>query len=159
MWEDPRSPVSLRCLSCGEIRSFRIKDVMRILRTWGLLRRDESPDFELVRELFMARLADLACEACGAQRWAVDREEEADDDWGDAVTCEICRTPIPAERLAVFPASRRCVSCQQGDEQGTLREQREFCSHCGSVLEMRARTRRGSGLAAYALVCPACGRS
>ena len=26
-------------------------------------------------------------------------------------TCEICGRPIPTERLEVFPAARRCVTC------------------------------------------------
>ena len=30
---------------------------------------------------------------------------------GDYGTCEVCGRSIPADRLAVFPAARTCVSC------------------------------------------------
>ena len=37
--------------------------------------------------------------------------------------CEQCRKPIPEERLAILPRTRRCVSCQKCVEQSSHKGQ------------------------------------
>jgi RNA polymerase-binding transcription factor DksA len=135
-------------------------DAIARLRIIGLLRRDPDPDENLLRVLFVEAAPRMTCPMCKEKRLhAVDHdpEEDADADWQSAVLCEVCRKPIPPERVEALPNVKRCVGCQGRDEAGTAVEEPEYCPHCGSLVEIRAS--RGTGITRYRRFCtgnPAC---
>ena len=122
-----------------------------------MLRREQEPDWDLAVQLFRSRVEQFQCPACSAEAMQVVTEADSrDDDWDEARSCGRCGKPISVERLEVFPDSRLCAACQQKSERGDTGDTPEFCSHCGAVLELRARRR---GLSRYVMRCPECGRS
>jgi len=123
-----------------------------------LLRRDVTPELDLLAELFRASAGKFACPECSAVGLAVRAVDDDGDDeaWGMARKCDGCGQPIPKERVEALPNVRLCVACQSGDDRGETPGEREFCPRCGSVMVVRQS--RGAGLARYALVCPACSK-
>jgi hypothetical protein len=153
------SNVRISCRACGFVEDESISDMVRQLRAAGILKAtsDSSPD--VIRALYVASAAKLACPDCEFVGITA-REAPADDDeaWGQARACEICRAPIPAERLEFLPDARLCAACQAKDERGeTSDNEREFCPRCGSVMQLVAG--RGQGIARFVMRCPACRRS
>ena len=142
------------CRECGWASTCGPLDQEQKLRSIGLLRRDKAPDELFVAELFRQNLGRFNCPECQAALQILAEVESHEDDWDDwqaAVLCEVCRKPIPPERLEVVPGTRRCVNCQQQAEDGTLPEEPDFCSRCGSLLELRVS--RASGTTQYRLFC------
>lgn len=144
--------MQLECPACrwwtlaGEV------ELARRLRTLGLLRRSPDPPEELVRELLTSHGPRLRCDRCGAEGLAIrpgDREDRGD--WHTAVVCEICREPIPPERLAIVPDARRCVGCQSAADRGASFVEPEYCPRCGSLVELRVS--HAGGVARYKLFC------
>jgi len=73
-------------------------------------------------------------------------------DWQAAVMCQVCREPIPPERLEFVPDAKHCVACQGKAELGALPDDDpEFCPKCGSLVELRVS--RGSGITRYKRFC------
>jgi hypothetical protein len=137
------------------------------LRSLGLLRRAAHPPDELVRELLVANAGRLNCDQCRSVGlvisarsngdFDVDFDGEGEGDWQQAVTCEVCRVPIPPERLAVFADARRCVGCQDVADRGESPDEPEFCEKCGSLVELRVS--HAGGMTRYKRFCtgiPAC---
>ena len=58
-------------------------------------------------------------------------------DWQSAVLCEVCRQPIPPERIEALPGVKRCVACQGRTEAGTR-------SRRAGILSALRRDRRNS---------------
>ncbi len=138
---------------CGRV------DAIGRLRLAGLLRRDPDPDEGLLRVLFVETASRMTCPICKEKRLhAVDRDEAASSeedwqagDWQTAVLCELCREPIPAERVEALPGVRRCVVCQGKAEAGATTTEPEYCPRCGSLVEIRASC--GSGITRYRRFC------
>jgi len=120
-----------------------------------MLHRDPDPDEDLLRVLFVDAARRMTCPICKERRLhAVDHDplDAADDDrWQSAVLCEICRQPIPPERVAALPGVKRCVACQGRTEAGITLEEPEYCPHCGSLIEIRVS--RGPGITRYRRFC------
>lgn len=144
---------TLRCEACSWQTSCGQQEIERRLRTLGLLRRAPHPPAELVGELLDANLARLMCDACGAAGlvFGADSDNEASDDWQQAVLCQICNQPIPPERLEVLPHVTRCVGCQDAEDRGEAAVELEFCPKCGALLELRVS--RSGGLTRYKQFC------
>lgn len=104
----------------------------------------------MILELLSAAATQLVCPDCEAVGLSYDLTDEADG-WQDAVLCEVCRKPIPPERLDAMPSARRCVSCQNQRESGVEAETPDFCPKCGSVLVVRVS--RGAGVTRYKSFC------
>jgi len=128
------------------------------LRAVGMLRREKEPSWELLGELFASAAGRMTCPKCNHRGLSV---SEADDEWEDAEwdtprSCTECGQPIPAERLAAFPQTQRCVACQQAFDRGDDPAPPEYCPRCGTPMTLRPR--RGPGLAGYEWICPECRR-
>lgn len=152
----------LACSKCGWRTVCGEEELARRLRSLGLLRRSPHPPPELVSELLRVNVHRLACDAChhvdvsiaahsdgGPRRGSL--SDEDDGDWQQAVICQICRQPIPPERLEVFPDATRCAKCQAVADRGAEPAPPEFCPKCGALLEMRVS--RGGGITRYKQFC------
>src|SRR5437879_5799851 len=90
----------LICRACGWRTICGRDDAVARLRLIGLLRRERDPDDELVEELFVEAAPRMTCPLCKEKSlFARPSEFEEDGDWEPAALCEVCREPIPAERL------------------------------------------------------------
>lgn len=150
--------VRIVCRACGWVQDCAITEMVSQLRAAGILKPTSDSSPEVVRALYIASAGKLACPDCefvGIS--AREAPTEADEAWGQARDCELCRAPIPPERLEFLPDARLCAACQAKDERGeTIEREREFCPRCGSVMQVVAS--RGAGIARYVMRCPACGR-
>lgn len=142
--------VCLECEACGWRTTCGEEQVAQRLRKLGLLRRASHPPEEMVRELLVANLAKLACDNCQKLGLLLG-EEVDDDDWQQARVCEVCKKPIPPERLEVFPDSKRCVECQNLSDRGEEPEEPDFCPRCGALVELRVS--QAGGLTRYKRFC------
>ena len=143
----------LQCRHCGWRTVCGSEDAIARLRLIGLLRREPDPDESMVAELLVNAAPRMTCPLCKEKSLAATpAEAAADDDWLAAVLCEICREPIPPERVEALPGVKRCATCQQKSETGQLAEHEpEFCPQCGALIEIRMS--RGSGITRYKRVC------
>ncbi len=151
---------TLQCNACDWQTTCGEEEIARRLRVLGLLRRSAHPPEDLVRELLATSAEQLACDQCGKAGLAFSEsklEDDGDGDWQQAVVCEVCRKPIPLERVEIFPDARRCVECQGMADRGEEPEELEFCEKCGSLVELRVS--RGAGITRYKRFCtgsPSC---
>jgi hypothetical protein len=144
----------LTCKHCGWQSLCDLEEAVRRLRQAGLLRREREPRREVVAELLPGTAARMSCPQCGAGGLIATDADDAtdDDDWQTVVLCEICRQPIPPERIEALPHTRRCVACQGDAERGAVADDEpEFCPKCGALVELRVS--RGSGLTRYKRFC------
>lgn len=147
----------LQCAACGERQRCGPTQMSQQLAGIGMLKRSAAPDLALLQELFHQAADRLPCPNCRAVGLTIVASSDLtdDDSWDEARRCDGCRQPISAERLAIFPDTTRCPTCQASNERGADQE-REFCDHCGAILTMRLR--RSAGPAAYQMHCPDCGK-
>jgi hypothetical protein len=142
----------LRCRRCGWRTVCGRDDVAARLRRIGLLRREPDPDDELIAALLVEAAPRMTCPICKEESLAAAPSEADDNDWQAVVLCEVCRAPIPPERLDAVPGTKRCTACQGKSETGQLREDEpEFCPHCGAMVELRVS--RGGGITRYKRFC------
>lgn len=122
-----------------------------------MLKRATKPKHDVLVELARAAAPRLVCDACHAVGLNVSTLDSQDDvDWPEARLCEVCRAPIPAERLEAIPSATRCVACQEGGRGADEHQAAQFCEHCGGLLTIRLS--RGRRTAQYKMVCSDCGR-
>lgn len=126
---------------------------MARLRLIGLLRREPEPEEELVAALLVEAAPRMTCPVCKEKTLCASPTDAGEeDDWQAAVLCEVCRVPIPLERLEAVPGTRRCTACQGKAETGLLIEDDpEYCRHCGALVELRVS--RGGGITRYRRFC------
>ncbi len=143
----------LNCHRCGWRTVCGPADAAARLRLLGLLRREPDPQDELLAVLLVEAAPRMTCPICKEKALAASPTEAGDDDdWQAAVLCEVCRAPIPPERLEAVPGARRCTACQGKAETGQLVEDEpEYCPQCGALVELRVS--RGSGLTRYKRFC------
>jgi hypothetical protein len=125
-----------------------------------MLRRNQQPTTEEMRELLPVAAAKVSCPACGGRGIHVGQAEGDDDaDWPAGRRCQSCGQVIPAERLEVFPEAELCVNCQGRVEDRLPQRTDEFCERCGWPLVVRPS--RGRGISRQVLACsnPDCRRS
>ena len=143
---------TLQCADCHWQTTCSEAEILRRLRKLGLLRRAEHPPEELITELLAANASKLTCDGCGHTGLRVcDPIDDDGSDWQQAVVCEVCRQPIPLERVEVFPNAKRCVDCQAAADRGEEAEDPEFCERCGALVELRVS--RGGGITRYKRFC------
>ena len=144
---------NLTCPQCGWQTTCGEADIARRLRTLGLLKRTAHPPEEMVRELLKSNVGKLRCDQCQQAGLISGDPAEVDDegDWQQAVVCEVCRQPIPPERVEIFPHARRCVECQDVADRGEEPDEPEFCEKCGALVELRVS--RGGGITRYKRFC------
>lgn len=148
-------PVVLKCLHCSHESRMPDAVMVEVLQARGMLKRENSPEFSLVRELLSGVSGDLKCDKCQQRGVAVN--DDWVDDWEDTVRCEGCQAAIDPERLEVFPDTKYCPNCQSSSESGgTPGAEREFCERCGGLMKLIKRG--GVGLAGYSMVCSDCGK-
>jgi hypothetical protein len=128
-------------------------DAIARLRLLGLLRREPDPDNTVLAELFVESAPRMTCPICKEKAlWAAPADDSGAEDWQAAVLCEVCRSPIPLERLEAVPDAKRCARCQEQAESGTNAvAEPEFCPQCGALVEIRVS--RGTGITRYKRVC------
>ncbi len=146
--------VTVACLECGWQTTCGAEEIARRLRTVGQLKRATHPPEDLVAELLRVHACRLVCDSCAAVGLTVTLpvdDGEDTGDWQQAVVCEVCRKPIPPERVEVFPDAKRCVACQDLADRGEEPEELEFCEKCGSLVELRVS--RGGGITRYKRFC------
>jgi DNA-directed RNA polymerase subunit M/transcription elongation factor TFIIS len=149
-------PAVLRCNACHAEHLFQREQMIERLGAHQMLKRNAEPTAEFLAELWNATVSRFACPDCGAHALCV-AAAGGQDDWGQAVACEVCGEPISAERLEVLPDSTLCASCQARDDRGEApANDVEYCPRCGNIMQVKS-TNRG-GLAGYRLVCGACRR-
>jgi hypothetical protein len=144
----------LTCSGCGWRTVCGVDDAIARLRLIGLLRREREPDDDLVATLFVESAPRMTCPICKEKALRASPTEGLDDDseWQAAVLCEVCRTPIPLERLDAVPNTKRCAKCQGLAESDKLPDtEPDFCPNCGALVELRVS--RGSGISRYKRVC------
>ena len=143
----------LHCRRCGWRTVCGPADAAARLRIIGLLRREPDPDEELVAALLVEAAPRMTCPICKEKSLAASPTDVGEgDDWQAAALCEVCRAPIPPERLEASPGTRRCTACQGKAETGQLvDEEPEYCPHCGALVELRVS--RGSGITRYKRFC------
>lgn len=149
--------VDVKCPACGARDNWGLEKAVRYLICHGKFRRTSTPDPDLVFELvfaFASKLTCAECEATGLEiAWAKEDESSAGD-WQEAILCQACRKPIPADRLAVVPGATLCVPCQEQMDRGMLcakTAESDFCPKCGAPTKMEARN--VGGVTKYVLVC------
>ena len=151
--------IELSCRNCGWRTVCGPHEAEAQLRLIGLLRRDKDPDLDVLAELLASSAPRITCPTCkekGTLRATdaaeLDDELSADDDWQAAVLCEVCRDPIPPERLEALPNTRRCTACQGKAESGSLDiDEPDYCPKCGALVELRVS--RGAGITRYKRFC------
>ena len=149
--------VTLRCEQCDWQTTCGQEQVETRLRKLGLLRRAPNPPEELVQELLDLHLSRLTCDACGKAGLSLADTEEQDSDWQQAIVCEVCRKPIPPERLEAIPNATRCVGCQDAEDRGEAAVEFDYCPTCGAILELKVS--RTGGITRYKQFCtgnPSC---
>lgn len=143
----------LTCPACNATERCGYSQMLNRLQTVGVLRRSNDPEPAMVTELFASTVSRFACLSCG--HVGLQFSEASDDesaDWGDAVSCQGCRKPIPPERLEIFPGITLCATCQQKDDLGA-NDESEYCPRCGDIMSVRHK----SGTSRYVMSCPGCG--
>lgn len=127
-------------------------EIVRRLRRLGLFRRAAEPPEEIIREVLGDQGSRLTCDNCQSANLNIvlDGGDDAEP-WEQVVVCEICREPIPPERLEFKPGATRCVRCQDATDRGQSFVEPEYCPKCGSLLELRVS--RGGGMTRYKLWC------
>jgi Prokaryotic dksA/traR C4-type zinc finger len=150
----------LVCRRCGWRTVSGREDAIARLRLIGQLRRDRDPEDAIVSELFVESAPRMTCPVCKEKSlYTRPADEQLDDgDWQAAMRCEVCRQPIPPERLEAIPGAERCSACQSKAETGQLTDDEpEYCPQCGALVELRVS--RGGGITRYKRFCtgdPAC---
>lgn len=144
------------CPHCGNVESLSEFEVKSNLRKLGMLRREDERGADFILQLASAARERLSCTACGGV--GVSIEPTPDDEWAaPSRQCAACGATIPAERLELFPDSDLCAACQSRVDRGQTPDRHDdYCPRCGT--RMTVRQRRGSGLAGYEMICPACRR-
>src|SRR5690606_873898 len=91
-----------------------VDDAIARLRLLGLLRREREPDEDYVAALFTETAPRMTCPICKEKKLSAAPADVSNDrsEWQVAVLCEICRVPIPVERLEAVPDAKRCAKCQ-----------------------------------------------
>ena len=151
----------LNCPSCSWLEVYDQDAMCMRLRQEGMLRREHAPDVLTLRELFHDAARRMQCPKCSVLGLSARISTQSDDgDWQDAVRCEVCRRPIPPERLEAIPTAARCVICQASEEAGIEAAPEDFCSKCGAPMVLRVQG--GDQLTRYRLFCtgnPPCRRN
>ena len=109
----------VKCSNCGHSEVCGTPQMLAKLRDRGMFRREKEPDPVVVQELFAAQATEMVCSQCLAPAVDVVLLSDLDDqDWGQARICTRCGSPIPLERLEVFPDAVLCTDCQQAADRG-----------------------------------------
>lgn len=144
---------ALSCDRCGWRTVSGADDVARRLRAAGFFRRAPHPPEELILEVLAAHGDALNCDRCGAAdlRICDGRAEQQADEWEVVRLCELCREPIPPERLEALPHATRCTQCQDAADRGRSMVEPDYCPKCGALVEIRVS--RGRGPTRYKQFC------
>src|SRR5438874_2340816 len=111
----------LICRACGWRTVCGPDDAVARMRLIGLLRREREPNDALVETLFVEAAPRMTCPLCKEKGlFAQPSEIEESGDWQAAVLCEVCREPIPPERLEAIPGTTRCATCAAKAESNQL---------------------------------------
>ena len=105
----------LRCPACGWQRPCGVEEMLRRLRTLGMLRREAQPHPTLILELLQSQSSSLTCDECQEVGLLLEDADDDFDDSGAGRLCEMCGRPLAAERLQLYPDARRCAACEQID--------------------------------------------
>jgi hypothetical protein len=148
--------IELICGHCSWRTVCGREDAIARLRSIGMLRRDPDPDDEMIRVLMVDSVSRMICPNCSEKRLTahpLNSDELPEDvEWQTAVLCEVCRQPIPPERLEAIPTAKRCVTCQGKAEVTTgADETADYCPHCGAPVQIRVS--RGAGIMRYKRFC------
>jgi Prokaryotic dksA/traR C4-type zinc finger len=143
----------LNCRRCGWRTVCGPDDAVARLRLIGLLRREPDPGDDLVAELLVEAAPRMSCPTCKEKALSASPTDVGDDaPWQAAALCEVCRAPIPPERLEAVPDAKRCTACQGKAEAGQFPDaEPDYCPHCGALVELRVS--RGSGITRYRRLC------
>ncbi|UUO09016.1 TraR/DksA C4-type zinc finger protein [Blastopirellula sp. J2-11] len=144
-------------ISCPDCHWHLICDhlaMVRQLTTLGMFRREEEPNADLVVELFRRSAGKLSCGDCSRIGLKVDLPRDDEEEWDQRRVCQVCRQPIPLERLEVFPDADTCVGCREKLDNADDHATPDFCPKCGEIMSLS--TSRGGGMTRYKMRCPRC---
>ena len=145
------------CPYCGSQERLDAAELSARLRRLGMLKRDDQRDPVFLVQLAATQNPRLVCFSCGRGGVKVDLADDRDEWDLPTKPCAACGQPLPPERLELFPESELCAACQQRVDRGGSPDQHDdYCPRCGT--RMVVRQRRGSGIAAYEMICPDCRR-
>ena len=149
----PTRFLELRCRKCLGSEVCSAAQMVAWLREAGRIRPGREMEPEILYEVFRAAAADFRCRKCGANGLAVTSAADERAEWPGEGTCAKCGRPIGKERLEAVPGTTCCAACQEDQERGRKRPDRDRCPRCGAPLAVRAipqgnRTR-------YVLACSA----
>jgi len=139
----------LRCSVCDWLQLCGPGMMRDWLRKVGKIRATSDMDSAILVELFCSCASQYVCPECGQHGLHV--AAETDEDWPQAVSCEVCSKPIPAERLAAIPGTTLCAVCQEKEEQGVDTTQPEYCPSCGALMIVRPSS--SGGITRYVASC------
>ena len=154
--------VEASCGRCGFVERLDMLELVERLRRLGMLKRGDPKRGDDLESQFLLEIAAaarerLTCSSCGLGGVLVQLADERDEFEPALRPCAACGAAMPAERLELFPASELCAACQQRVDRGQSPDQHDdYCPRCGT--RMVVRQRRGSGIAGYEMICPACNR-
>ncbi len=143
----------LVCSKCAERTTQGPVQMLSLLRSMGMLKRESEANDQIVWELMRAAAHRIACPSCGHTGVTLERvaEEHLTGDWLESRACEICGQVIPSERLELYPDCQRCAACQ--DKGQTDEDRIEYCPRCGDIMDLKPRS---GGIARYAMKCRSC---
>jgi predicted RNA-binding Zn-ribbon protein involved in translation (DUF1610 family) len=145
------------CPYCGSQERIDAAELSARLRKLGMLKRDDQRDRDFLISLAASQSARLTCSQCGRGGVKVETADNRDEWELPSRPCVACGEPIAPERLELFPQSELCAACQQRVDRGQSPDQHDdYCPRCGA--RMTIRQKRGSGIAAYEMICPDCRR-
>lgn len=108
----PTILLEVRCRRCSFVELWGLERALRELVRAGRYRARADFDPDMIRELFLIHIDQIACPKC-AEKCLTARIAPPDAwSWGDEVCCEHCGRIIPPERLAARPGAKLCVLCQ-----------------------------------------------
>ncbi len=145
----------LFCAVCGWSEALGLARARVWLRRAKMSTAKSDPTADEIRELLPVAASRLECPECVQQPLGIRTAQEDPSDWPQAATCEVCGQPIAPERLEMLPGVSTCVACQDRDEQGETTAEIDYCPHCGSPMQLKAR--HGAGISRYGLSCSQCG--
>ena len=132
--------LELRCRKCLWSEVCGPAQMTSWLRSAGRIRAGREMEPEILFEVFRAAAGSFGCPKCGGLGLAVTGAADERAEWPGVAACAKCGRPIGSERLEAVPGTTCCAACQNDQERGQERPDKDHCPRCGAPLEVRVLT-------------------